>query len=71
MARKSKSVYDRINDKKDEILEQEEYLKQLNEELNILYNEKDELEASILLKQLKANGLTIDQALQLLNSQIK
>lgn len=69
MARKSKStsksVYERIEDKKLSIKETEELLVQLNNELQELYNEKDDLEMRQLLSMMKSKGLTIDEAAKL------
>lgn len=64
MARTSKkSVYERIEEKKQSIKEAEEMLVQLNNELQELFGEKDELEMRQLLEAMKSKGLTIDQAL--------
>lgn len=71
MARKGKSVYERIEEKRVEIKEAEEVLKRLNEELQVLFKEKDELEMRQLLEQMKANNLDISQAINLLNKQTK
>ena len=68
MARvKSKSVYERIAEKEQNIRETEETLKILNEELQELFAEKDDLEMRQLLSQMKANNLDINKALDLLN----
>lgn len=68
MARvKSKSVYERIEEKEQNIREVEETLKRLNEELQELFAEKDDLEMRQLLSQMKANNLDINKALDLLN----
>lgn len=58
-----KSVYERIEDKLQNIKETEELLATLNEELQTLYSEKDDLEMRQLLEMMKSKGLTIDQAL--------
>ncbi len=58
-----KSVYERIEDKKQNIKEAEELLATLNNELQTLYLEKDDLEMRQLLEMMKSKGLTIDQAL--------
>lgn len=64
MARTSKkSVYERIEDKKQTIKETEELLTTLNEELQTLNLEKDDLEMRLLLAKVKEKGLTIDEAL--------
>ena len=69
MARpKTKTVYERIEEKLNVIKETEELLVKLNDELKDLYAEKDELEMRQLLEQMKENGLTIDKALQLLKN---
>ena len=67
MARvKSKNVYERIEDKKENIREAEGTLKRLNEELQELLAEKDDLEMRQLLSQMKANNLDINKAMDLL-----
>ena len=72
MARpKTKTVYERIEEKLNVIKETEELLVKLNDELKDLYAEKDELEMRQLLEQMKENGLTIDKALQLLKTNKK
>ena len=69
MARPSrKSVYERIEDKKNNIKETEELLVQLNNELQELYTEKDELEMKQLLDAMKTKGLDINEALKLLHT---
>lgn len=62
-----KTVYERINDKKDEILKTEQTLKRLQSELTELNNEKDRLEMQLLLAKMKENNLAIEEALKLLN----
>jgi hypothetical protein len=69
MARKPRSVYERIEDKRVQIKDAEEVLRVLNEELNILDQEKDELEMKQLLERMKANNLNITQAIDLLDRQ--
>lgn len=61
MARKSKSVYERIEDKKVQIKEEEKRLKQLNTELKELFSEKDDLEMRQLFEYAKTNNITLDQ----------
>ena len=58
-----KNVYERIEDKKKEILDAEQLLATLNEELEVLYSEKDDLEMKQLLEAMKLKGLTINEAL--------
>lgn len=65
--RRQKSVYDRIANQKEEILKAEEVLATLNNELKILFLEKDDLEMKQLLEHMKANNLDISQAIDLLN----
>lgn len=67
MARKSKSVYDRIEDKKKEILKAEEIFNNLNNELKNLLIEKDELEMKQLLEHMKSKNLNIEQAIDLID----
>ena len=69
MARKStKSVYERIEEKKQNINEVEEMLAQLNTELQELYTERDNLQMSQLFEAMKTKGLDIDEALKLLQT---
>lgn len=64
MARTNKkSVYERIEDKKQTIRETEELLATLNEELQTLNLEKDDLEMRQLLEAMKSKGLNINEAL--------
>ena len=63
-----KNVYERIEDKKLIIKETEETLARLNEELQNLFDERDKLEMEKLFAMMKGNGLTIDKALELLQS---
>lgn len=63
MARKMKSVYERIEEKLQDIKDTEALLATQNEELQTLYLEKDDLEMRQLLEMMKSKGLTIDQAL--------
>ena len=68
MARTSrKSVYERIEDKLQNIRETEEVLAQLNNELQELYTERDQLQMAQLFETMKAKGLDIDEALRLLS----
>lgn len=67
MARKQKSVYERIKDKKQEILKAEEVLNKLNNELQDLFAEKDKFEMKQLLEHIKARNLNLEQAIDLLN----
>lgn len=70
MARISKkSVYERIEDKKQTIKETEELLATLNEELQTLNLEKDDLEMRQLLEAMKSKGLTINEALSKFESE--
>ena len=61
-----KDVYTRINEKKNEIKETEETLVRLNDELKVLLQEQDDLEMHQMLEQIRANGIDINQALELL-----
>lgn len=67
MARKQKSVYERIKDKKQEVLKAEEVLNKLNNELQDLFAEKDKFEMKQLLDHIKAKNLNLEQAIDLLN----
>lgn len=66
MARTSKkSVYERIEEKLQDIKNTEALLALQNEELQTLYLEKDDLEMRQLLEMMKSKGLTIDEAAKL------
>ena len=72
MARPSKkTIYERINDKIMEIQKTEDILNKLNKELQELYSQKDKEEMEKLLAQVKESGLSIDKALELLQSKKK
>lgn len=67
MARKPKSVYERIEMKVQEIKRTEENLRQLTEELQQLESEKEQQEMCQLFNCMKSKGLNIEQALAKLN----
>lgn len=72
MARTSKkNVYERIEEQQNKILETEKLLEILNEELELLYKEKDDLEMRQLLQQMKDSNLDIETALNRLINNIK
>ena len=66
-----KTIYVRINEKKEEIQRTEALLTKLNEELKDLYAERDQLEMHQLFTLMKKNNLTIDKAMELLQTQNK
>ena len=69
MARISKkSVYERIENKKQTIKETEELLAQLNNELQELYTERDNLQMAQLFEAMRSKGLDIEEALKLLQT---
>ena len=68
MARKPKSVYKRIDDKKEKIKQTEELLVQLNNELQTLYDERDSFEMKSLFDAMKEKGLNIEEALNQINN---
>lgn len=63
MARKSKSVYEKIEAKKKEIQLTQEKLQNLTNELLELESEQDNLEMHQLLTAARSKGLNIEQAL--------
>ena len=63
-----KSVYERIEDKLQNIKETEELLAQLNNELQELYTERDNLQMTQLFEAMKTKGLDIEEALKLLHT---
>ena len=60
MARKSKSVYERINDVTSEINATEQQLADLKEQLEVLLKEKDDLEMRQAWQSLKERGIGIN-----------
>ena len=66
MARKQKSVYERIEETKNEITLAEERLAQLKSHLTELENERDDLEMRQTWAAIKDNGLTIEDVQKLL-----
>ena len=69
MARQAKkNVYERIEDKKHDIKQAEEYLLQLNEELKELLKEQDDLEMTRMLEVIRNQGIDIETALSKLLS---
>ena len=69
MARQAKkNVYERIEDKKADIVQAEEYLVQLNEELKELLREQDELEMTRMLEAIRNQGIDIETALSKLTN---
>ena len=63
MARKPKSIYEKITEKKSEIQLAQEKLQNLTNELLELESEQDDLEMRQLLNAARAKGLNIEQAL--------
>jgi len=66
MARKQKSVYERIEETKNEINLAEERLAQFKSRLVELENEKDDLEMRQTWATIKSNGLTVEDIQKLL-----
>lgn len=70
MARQArKSIYEKIESQKAEILNKEKELAELNKGLQELFEERDREEMERLLAQVRANGLDIELALQKLSGQ--
>ena len=67
MARKVKDVYQRIEEKKQEIATQEAMLKRLNDELQVLNSEKDDLEMHQIFDAVRHKGLDIKDVLTMIN----
>ena len=66
MARPAKkTIYERIEDKQNEIAKTQEILTKLNDELSILCSERDELEMKQLFDLMKEKGLSIHEAMKL------
>ena len=66
MARPAKkTIYERIEDKENEIAKTQENLTKLNEELSILCSERDEFEMKQLFDLMKKKGLSIHEAMKL------
>ena len=71
MARKSKSVYERIEEIKSEIASTEQQLVELKSQLQNLYEEKDDLEMRQMWAAIKQNGLGIEDIQKFLEKQAK
>jgi len=71
MARKSKSVYERIEETKLEIASTEEHLAELKSQLQNLYDEKDDLEMRQAWAAIKDSGLTIEDVQKMLEMKTK
>ncbi len=71
MARKSKSVYERIEETKLEITSTEQILVDLKSQLEVLLAEKDDLEMRQTWAAIKNNGLTIEDIQKILEKQNK
>lgn len=71
MARKSKSVYERIEETKLEITSTEQILINLKSQLEVLLAEKDDLEMRQTWAAIKSNGLTIEDVQKILEKQNK
>ena len=69
MARKSKSVYERIAETKDDIVRLEQELVQAKAHLNELFQEKDDLEMRQAWAAIKEKGLGIEEVQKLLAKQ--
>ena len=71
MARKGKSVYERIEEVKSEIQLTEQHLYELKSQLQSLYDEKDDLEMRQTWAAIKSNGLNLEDIQKLLTKQSK
>lgn len=71
MARKSKSVYKKIEETKLEITSTEQILINLKSQLEVLLAEKDDLEMRQTWAAIKSNGLTIEDVQKILEKQNK
>lgn len=67
-SRRGKSVYERIEDIKNEIALTEEKLAELKMHLTTLNAEKDDLEMHQLFDFIRANGISLDQAKSLMGN---
>ena len=68
MARQAKkNVYKRIEEQQAKIKEAEMTLAKLNDELHVLFAERDELQMHQLFDKMKSQGLDIDKALDILS----
>ena len=62
--RRNKTVYERIESKKEEIKLAQEKLEQLNVQLQNLIKEKDNFEMKKLFETMKKNGISLEDALK-------
>lgn len=69
MARKGKSVYERIEDKRQEILALEENLTQAKAQLVELESEKDDLEMRQTWAAIREKGLSFDEIQKIIAKQ--
>lgn len=66
-SRKSKTVYERIYEIKEEIMLTENKLAELNNNLEQLNHERDNLEMHQLFDFIRSNGITLEQAKALMS----
>ena len=64
--RRGKTVYERIESKKEEIRLTQERLAQLNQQLQDLNKEKDNFEMKQLFETMKNNGISLEDAIKTL-----
>lgn len=62
--RRNKTIYERIESKKEEIKLAQEKLEQLNVQLQNLIKERDNLEMKKLFETMKKNGISLEDALK-------
>lgn len=62
--RRNKTIYERIESKKEEIKLAQEKLEQLNVHLQNLIKERDNLEMKKLFETMKKNGISLEDALK-------
>lgn len=70
MARKSKSVYERIEETLSNITSTEQQLAELKSQLQNLYDERDDLEMRETWAAIKNNGLSMEDIKKFLEKQI-
>ena len=71
MARKSKSVYERIEETLSNIASTEQQLAELKSQLQNLYDEREDLEMRQIWAEIKNNGLTIQDVQKMLDKKNK
>ena len=69
--RRSKTVYERITSKEEEIVVAQQKVEQLKAQLQALHKEREELEMRKLFETMKSKGMSLEDAIKKLSSTAK